>query len=426
MVEARRFLALSLADPARWGAFALRLSPLVSVQPPDLLLLDITGIAHLHGDEAGLLAAAEALFARHGVVAEGLVAHPPAAAMALRRAGLRGILAETAGPVAALDIAALPLDPPMQATLRQLGLRRVADLLRQPRAPLVRRFGAGIGLALDVLTGAASPALGFLRPPPLLAAKCDFLEPLTTAEAIAPALTALVADLCARLEAAGQGARRLTLRGFRADGRVQEMGLGLAQASRDVAHLARLLLPRIERLEPGPGFEHLSLGVLRAEPLGAVQAGFAGQGAAAEAAALAQLFDRLATRVQAWRLQPEPNHWPEHEARPIPPALLPASPITPPPGWPRPGRPTRLLRPAREIQAVALLPDAPPSLLRIGRQARRVRAAEGPERIAPAWWRDAAPSPRDYYRLEMEDGARLWVCRIGFGPAARWFLHGHL
>jgi protein ImuB len=426
MGETRRFLALSLADPARWGAFALRLSPLVSMQPPDLLLLDITGIAHLHGDEAGLLAAAQSLFARHGVASEGLVADPPAAAMALCRAGLRGILHETAGPVAGLDIAALPLDPPTIATLRQLGLRRVGDLLRQPRAPLVRRFGTGLGAALDALTGATTPALGFLRPPPLLEAGRDFLEPLTTAEAIGPALTALITELCARLETAGQGARRLTLRGFRADGRMQEMALGLAQASRDAAHLARLLLPRIERLDPGPGFEHLRLGVLRAEPLGGVQAGFAGQGAAAEAAELARLFDRLATRVQAWRLQPEPNHWPEHEARPIPPALPAARRLATPPGWPRPGRPARLLRPAREIGAVALLPDAPPSLLRIGRHARRVRAAEGPERIAPAWWRDAAPSPRDYYRLEMEDGARLWVCRIGFGPAARWFLHGHL
>jgi protein ImuB len=76
---------------------------------------------------------------------------------------------------------------------------------------------------------------------------------------------------------------------------------------------------------------------------------------------------------------------------------------------------------------VALLPDAPPSLLRIGRLGHRVHAAEGPERLEPEWWRDREGRlGRDYYRVELASGARLWICRSGFGAAARWFLHGRL
>ena len=75
---------------------------------------------------------------------------------------------------------------------------------------------------------------------------------------------------------------------------------------------------------------------------------------------------------------------------------------------------------------MALLPDAPPSLLRIGKLGHRVRAAEGPERLEPEWWREGDAPARDYYRVELASGVRLWVCRLGFGAEARWFLHGRL
>ncbi len=61
---------------------------------------------------------------------------------------------------------------------------------------------------------------------------------------------------------------------------------------------------------------------------------------------------------------------------------------------------------------------------------RRLRAAEGPERIAPEWWR-ADPGwtggVRDYWRVEDEAGDRFWLFREAGGQrdaAPRWFLHG--
>lgn len=103
--------------------------------------------------------------------------------------------------------------------------------------------------------------------------------------------------------------------------------------------------------------------------------------------------------------------------------------MQPPAGWPGSGpRPVRLLRRPLQLSAVALLPDAPPSLLRLGRSSWRVARAEGPERIAPEWWRDRPERPfRDYYRVELASGARLWVCRSGVavpGEATTWWLHG--
>jgi len=53
-----------------------------------------------------------------------------------------GILREAIGP---LPLRALRLDPTMVAELRARGFSTVADLLAQPRAPLVLRSGRAIG-----------------------------------------------------------------------------------------------------------------------------------------------------------------------------------------------------------------------------------------------------------------------------------------
>ena len=67
-----------------------------------------------------------------------------------------------------------------------------------------------------------------------------------------------------------------------------------------------------------------------------------------------------------------------------------------------------------------------PTRFRWRARVHRVARAEGPERIAPEWWREAG-RPRDYYRVECEAGRRLWLYRDGphasDRPAA-WFVQG--
>jgi protein ImuB len=57
-----------------------------------------------------------------------------------------------------------------------------------------------------------------------------------------------------------------------------------------------------------------------------------------------------------------------------------------------------------------------------------VKRAEGPERIAPEWWRKKNGEPRDYYRVEDAAGCRFWIFRQGLycqdAPRPRWFMHG--
>lgn len=421
------------ADPAADAAFlerlalwAMRFSPLVAIAGADALVLDITGAAHLFGGEAALLRRAEEGLAKLGVTACGVAAGASGTALALARAGASGLVVapgREAEAVASLGLSVLPVDPDIIATLARMGLRRIAEVRRQPRAPLARRFGAALLRALDEAAGELASPISPIRPPPEFDAAREFLEPLITREAIDLVVDGLLRVLCRKLEAAGRGARRVVLRAYRVDGAVQEIAVGLGLAGRDPAHLARLFAEKLEKLEPGFGFDRIALGAEVTEPMTGIQGACLGGSGALQAEELARLFDRLAQRVQVWRLAPAESHWPEREAL----RVAATSSVIVPPDWPRAPRPLRLLRRPIEIGAIALMPDAPPSLLRLGRTGHRVLAAEGPERLEPEWWRERPDRPgRDYYRVELASGARLWVCRSGFGAGARWFIHGRL
>jgi protein ImuB len=80
---------------------------------------------------------------------------------------------------------------------------------------------------------------------------------------------------------------------------------------------------------------------------------------------------------------------------------------------------------------MALLPDHPPNWISWRGVRRRVRRADGPERVFGEWWkRDAElAAVRDYFRIEDDAGERFWVFRAGDGEDAatgshRWFMHG--
>ena len=90
----------------------------------------------------------------------------------------------------------------------------------------------------------------------------------------------------------------------------------------------------------------------------------------------------------------------------------------------------RLLKRPLPLMVIATVPDGPPVRLRLQGTVHPVAWADGPERIEPEWWRDAADRlGRDYYRVELESGARLWVGRTGAmrpDQPTNWFLHGYL
>jgi hypothetical protein len=141
------------------------------------------------------------------------------------------------------------------------------------------------------------------------------------------------------------------------------------------------------------------------------------------------LVDRLSNRLgegRVFRMAPTPSDVPERSARRVPP--LTAPPSNWPLDWPRP---VRVFTPPFPVEAIAALPDGPPAAFTWQRQRRRIRRADGPERIAGEWWRHEAETTalRDYWQVEDEAGRRYWLFRRGDGQDEatgdlRWFLHG--
>lgn len=411
----------------RWAG---RFTPLAAADGADALVLDIFGAAHLFGGERALLDEATARLARLGFAAVGAIADAAAAALALARAGRHGAIVPAGGEADAirdLPLAALGLPAGLAGQLGAFGITTTGALAAQPRGALARRVGPAAGAALERALGQVHPPIRPRPPAVEFVAACDFAEPILSAEAIAAALERLVATLCAQLGKAGQGVRRLTLTCLCTDGTVQRIGIGTGLASRDAAHLLRLLRPRIAAIAPGFGLERLVLAADVAEALGAGQSDFA-EGVAARQERrrqLGELLDRLRLRLgphAAHRLVPRASHIPER-------AVLAADPFAPPPAPPPgegqanrlPPRPVRLFVPAEPVSVLALLPDGPPRRFRWRERVLGVARAEGPERIAPEWWREPGAATRDYWRVEAEEGGRFWLYR---DRPARWFLHG--
>ena len=208
---------------------------------------------------------------------------------------------------------------------------------------------------------------------------------------------------------------------FRVDASLQ---IGTGQPARQPTHLRRLFFEKLQRLEPDLGFERLALEAHRTQPLAATAQASLGIGgqpdAAAQIEALAQLLDRLGQRARVQRIAAIASHWPERAIAALNPHA--AAPVVPT-GWARRPLPVLLLRRPEPLEALALLPDDPPTRLRWRGVAHRVERAAGPLRLEPEWWRvGPALLRRDYYQVELASGARLWVCRSG----PRWLLHGHL
>jgi len=437
MVPGLTVVPADAADAAALGrlaAWCLRYAPLTAPNPPDGVWIDVTGSAHLHGGEHAMLADLVARLAANGTAARAAVADTPGAAHAVaRHAGAAITVVPPGAALAALanlPIAALRLAPETASGLRRLGFEQVGSLAATPRAPLARRFGASVALRLDQALGRVFEPIEPAFPPEIVSHRLAFVEPLGTAEAFAAVIARLVAAVCARLEATGQGARLLDLLFERVDGSVQVVGIGTARPSRAARHLARLLDERLEQVDPGPGVEVMRLVVSLAEPLAYRQPVASLAEADDGEDDIAALVDRLENRLGAgrvYRAAPVESDVPERSVRRVPPLAPPAR-----IGWPTSlPRPVRLLNPPQAVEAMALLPDQPPAAFTWRRRRHRVRRADGPERIHGEWWRRAAEvdAVRDYFAVEDEEGRRFWLFRRGNGtdPATgdlRWFLHG--
>ena len=477
--------AMFLTHLRRWAG---KFSPWVAEEAPESLIVDLTGCSHLFGGEEALLAQVEADCAALGLSVRAGIADTPGAAWALARfAGQRGqdgaasgarsgddIVQEAratrsraarrrgwekggalpvkgrAGPppprgaitppgqmrqaLAPLPLAALRLTPGAIESLTRLGLRRIGDLLDLPRTAIARRLGAETVRRIDQALGIEPEPVSPAAAPLHFAARLTFPDPIGTLEDIAAGVDRLLPALCARLMARGHGARRLRLQAFRSDGQVQAVEVTLARPAALAERMRPLLALKYERIDPGFGIDCLRLEAVLTETLSVVQhRGPTDTTPAAPAAwsdaedeSLAELVGKLGARLGSeavTRSHPADSHLPEKAAM-----TLAAAWAAPWAGrWPDPPGPRPLVLFPPE-PAGAPEDAMPPAHFRWRRRDLTTRVALGPERILPEWWFDLPEwrsGPRDYWRVEVGTGERLWMYFAHGGDASGgWFCQG--
>jgi protein ImuB len=432
-------LATADADPKgdaealeRLAFWALRYSPVAAADPAHGIVIDVSGADHLFGGEEALLCDLLGRLKSAGFSARAAIADSWGAAHALARfradplvIAEPGVLREAVAP---LPHGALRLSPDTVAELRTLGFETVGELLAQPRAPLIRRFGPEIGRRLDQALGLVNEPIDPVRPVDAVEVRQSFAEPIGAAETIKRYISKLAGKLCLVLEQRGLGARRLDLICHRVDSHLQAIRVGTALPVRDTKRLTRLLSDKVETIEPGFGIEIMTLAATRAEPLEAKQS--ISSLVDDTDPDVSGLIDLLANRVgeeRLYRAAPVASDVPERSVIRVP-ATAPDCETSWPSRWPRPAR---LFARPEPIETVALLPDHPPATFTWRGIRRRVRRADGPERVFGEWWkRDAELAVvRDYFRVEDDAGERFWIYRAGDGEnvetgSQRWFLHG--
>ncbi|MBN2630304.1 MAG: DNA polymerase Y family protein [Rhodobacteraceae bacterium] len=460
-----------LRSLCRWAG---KFTPWVAPEPPDAMVLDLTGCAHLFGGEDGLLAQIEADCADLGLTPRAGLAETRGAAWALARfagvsmasarngdairqearatrsrAAVRrdggtapqrhaggmasaapGHLRAALGP---LPLAALRLPGDVVEGLGRLGLRRVDEVLALPRAGLTRRFGPVLLRRLDQALGLEPEPVNPAAAPPHFAVRLSFPDPIGLRDDVAAGMDRLLAPLCDKLRLAGMGCRRARLEAWRSDGGFSAIEVTLARAASDPDRLRALLVLKLDQIEAGFGIDRLRLVAVQVETMpsqqsrGAVLAAPGGRAQGDAAAAVLDLVGKLGARLgteAVTRLHPADSHIPGKTA-----TILAAAWSDPAPApWPaaRGPRPIVMMQPERVDMAGE--GHTPAAAFRWRGRMLSLRVAIGPERLMPEWWLDDPDwrnGARDYWRVETEGGERLWLFYAhGADLSPGWFCHG--
>jgi protein ImuB len=498
--EADRRMLAAIAD------WCDRYTPLVGLDPPDGLLLDITGCAHLFGGEEAMrrdivmrlarqgfqaraavadtvgCAWAVARYADDEVVRDGATRFPPPLRGRDREGGgnefgtheyppphpspargegadrVRGSLCvssnQTVDALLPLPLAALRIAPETVTDLAQVGLKRIADAIDRPPAPLAARFGQDFVRRIDQALGREDEPITPRLPVPAYVTERRFADPIALEADVLGTIENLARELVKLMERRGEGARLIEAALFRTDGKVHRIAAGTGAPLRDAARIRALFVERLaaigDECDPGFGYDVVRLGALATDRCDPTQTGLAALDHAAE---LAHLIDRLGARFglrRVTRLVPQDTHIPEYAVTGVAAATFQAStrahhcrsedlrhtvpsplagegqgggwlrtqslPLPPTPTLPRKGggsrpsvsqnqcalssspeqdslaptRPIRLFKRPEPIEAIAAVPDGPPVQFTWRRVRYAVAHAEGPERIVMEWWRDEA------------------------------------
>lgn len=397
----------------------------VSLSPPDALLLEVQGSLRLFGGLEALLARILDGIAAQAHVACVAVAPTPRAACYLAGedpAQTPGpccsTLAELRESLARLPLQALALPSEMEKRVAGFGVRMVGDLLRLPRAGLVRRLGKEFGSHLAQALGELPDPRPRFRFPETFDESLELPARVEDAARLLFAAQRLIMMLCGWLAARSSGVatcRWCLVHETKGEKAESILSLNFSAATRDAERIGRVLRERLEQLQLAAPVVALRLQTDAPEAMPGREGGLFGEDAAGEGVLL--LVERLQARLGEAGvrvLATAAEHRPEQASRALSFGAAGMAPPAPP-MVSAGSRPCWLLEQPKSLPERSGQPQhgGPLTLL------------AGPERIESGWWDAGEPAAvgdvrRDYFVALSPQQEWLWVFRSQDG----WFLHG--
>jgi protein ImuB len=417
--DAVRELALMQGLAAAAAAF----TPLVSLAPPDGLLLEIKPSINLFGGLRALCrrlrdaCLANPVFTSAGCAPHFTLAPTALAALAAARAGARCFITDPAvlpARLKPLPLGVLRWPEEQNARLAAMGVHTLGELMRLPRAGFARRFGPAQLADLDRLVGRRADPRRRITRRERYRGRLDLDHEVHEHEQILQALAPLLAGLESFLRVRQRGITSLQCRFHHYRAAPTACVLRLAQPEANAARFTSLLRERLANLvlpEPVRRCDVAS-GALTERAIASRALWSPGEHGSAPSGEMPALVEHLRARLGAeavYGLARVCEHRPEHAWRVAEPALGDKNGSVP---FSACRRPLWLLKQPETLA------------VRRGRPIHGgpLKLLEGPERVESGWW-DGADIQRDYYTARTTSGVRLWIYRECAGTRA-WFLHG--
>jgi protein ImuB len=391
----------SLEALATW---AESLTPTVSIEAPDSLLLEVAGSLKLFGSldaiETKLRSELERRYRDFRVCA----APTATGALWLARAGRADVLEwrQLAGSLAALPLTVTRWPPEIRALLCDLGLRTVGDCARLPRDGFARRVGRSYLHELDRAFGRSVDLRPEFEAPRTWSSIAELSAESVDCAIFIEAVEQLLDELCKELDRRQAQIAELDLAFVHLHRQSTIEHFDLREPTSDRDRLLHLIEDRLERSAlPVPAVAlRIVSGVFR--PLERKNADLFETKPFAERAQT--LLERLQGRFGSSAvhgLRAVGEHRPEK-------------------AWAKAeqcvDRPARREAVAEEERPLWLL-QKPVAI----EERDSLELVSGPERIESGWW-DEQDVVRDYYTAKNGGGQKLWVFRDH--RTRSWFLHG--
>jgi len=434
---------------AEWGqAF----SPIVQIEPPDALLLDVTGCQRLFKGEDNLLSQALNGLRQRGFSARGAVADTPGAAWAIAHAHDEWAVVTEPGHdvrvLARLPIESLRLEGRTVSALHAVGVETVEALMHLPRASLGARFGEGLRRRLDQALGDVPEPLVPFCPPPVLRSSLQLGAATGRQDIVGRAIEHVLTEFCGQLAYQAGGVMRVQATFYHPAEAPTTVTVDLSRPTRSFKILNELLSTRLEQVRLPAETEGVMVWTRQVEPLGDRQE-MLFETEDGDGEELTDLIDRLAVRLGAAavaRVELVSDHQPERAYRYVArvggaveasesrtqldgirssartKARGSGGDVLPPGAPPVEGsRPLRVWSRPVEVPVVAVVPEGPPTMFRFQSTEHVVAGCVGPERVETGWWR-GPHIRRDYYRVVSTAGQAFWLFRDNEGGG--WFVQG--